>query len=937
MKKYLFFLWVLIYSKLSFGQLEVSYNITSQLFIEKKVIEIDQEIDLFNNSQGEIDTLYLNDWSNSYSSQDSQLALKFAEKFDRSFYYSSNKKKGNTKVNFISSKNSSLKWIRLKGQNDVIRIVLDNPIGKEEKFIMKLKYSISIPDISFSGGYGIDKNKYVNIKDYIISISRFENNEWVYQSNLDLNDNSLNKSDYKINWLYPKPYFLYSSIRHSRTNKIDSLKKGFYYGNKESSPHFIFSLDNNMVKYKVSDSTEIYSDIFKSSNDENTIDKIKRIYNFLNDDFKHSIEKPSSYLVSLHDYDLEPLYGLNIIPEILRPFDKTFINEIKFLKTFASEFIKKNLDINYRTQYWISDGLTIYYVMKYISSFYPEKKIIGRFSEKFFFKNYTFSKKEFNEIFMVYSELMIRNNLHQAPITSKDKLIKFNQKISIPYFVGQLFIYMENYLGDENFDQFLNNLRSVSSLNELKFLINDKLNIKNSLDILKLIEESEPLDFKIDNVNIDERFIKVTSSKNTNNKIPYKISLVRNDSVINSKWINQKSMSVQTNFNLIKGIDYVAINRNKSLPELNKINNSYYLKSNFFSKPLSIKLIKDFENPNKTQLLLNPILSYNLYDGPSFGARFHNKTLQRRPFNYFIEPTYSSYEKSLIGSFNLIYRKYKFSKSNYLTQLNLFGSSFHYAPNSLYKIIVPSINLYFRPDELISNLRHNISFSLYNIHRDSRIDNTIEPNYSIGQIKYVYSNKNLIDYFTINNSIEVSNKFNKINFEIQYRKLFPSARLLSSRIFMGTFMGNYRGLNKYFFFNLNRPNDYLFEYYYLGRSETDGFFSQQYIMNEGGFKSIIPQSSSNKSILAGNFSMGLWKWIEAYTDLGIIKNIDERPKSFYDYGLKLNFLPDYFEIFFPIASSFQNEINQSDYLSKIRFTLSLNSKQIFNLFSRTWF
>ena len=108
-------------------------------------------------------------------------------------------------------------------------------------------------------------------------------------------------------------------------------------------------------------------------------------------------------------------------------------------------------------------------------------------------------------------------------------------------------------------------------------------------------------------------------------------------------------------------------------------------------------------------------------------------------------------------------------------------------------------------------------------------------------------------------------------------------------------------------------------------------------MNEGGFKSIIPQSSSNKSILAGNFSMGLWKWIEAYTDLGIIKNIDERPKSFYDYGLKLNFLPDYFEIFFPIASSFQNEINQSDYLSKIRFTLSLNSKQIFNLFSRTWF
>jgi hypothetical protein len=108
-------------------------------------------------------------------------------------------------------------------------------------------------------------------------------------------------------------------------------------------------------------------------------------------------------------------------------------------------------------------------------------------------------------------------------------------------------------------------------------------------------------------------------------------------------------------------------------------------------------------------------------------------------------------------------------------------------------------------------------------------------------------------------------------------------------------------------------------------------------MNEGGFKSSIPDSRSNKSIVAANFSMGIWKWVEVYSDLGLIKNIDESSKTFYDYGLKLNILPDYFEIFFPLASSYQNEINQTDYLSRIRFTLSLNSKQIFNLFSRTWF
>ena len=936
MKKYLVSLSFIVFSNFNYSQLNLSYEISSELLIDKKIISIDQNITITNNSSKSLDTLYLNDWSNSYSGLDSQLALKFAEKFNRSFYYSSNKKKGNTKINLIDSNNSSLKWERLANQNDIIRLVLKKPIRRSERFTLNLNYSISLPDISFSGGYGIKKNKYVNIKDYIISVSRFENNKWYYQSNLNLNDNSINKSNYMVKWTYPKSFFLFSSLTHIDTEQRNTIKISNFQAIGEGSPHFIFSLNNNLNEYRVSDDINIYTDIFDLY-DQNTFSKINRIYKFLINDFNFFKQEKSTHLITQHDYDLEPLYGLNIIPEILSPFDKNFINEIKFLKTFTAELIRKQLDINYRSQYWISDGLTIFFIMKYINSFYPEKKIIGRFSENIFFKNYTFSEKEFNEIFMVYSELMIRNNRHQSPITSKDKLIKFNEKISIPYFLGQLFLYLEYYLQKDDFDHLLSNLSQVASLDELKILVKNKSNNNNILSLLKLVEQSEPIDLKIENVYVDDKFITVASSQNSKNKIPYEISLVRNDSIIDSKWINEKDSIVMTDFNSVKNIDYVIINASKALPESNKINNNYYLKSKFFAKPLSVKLIKDFEDPNKTQLLVNPIVSYNLYDGPSFGFRLHNKTLQRRPFNYFIEPSYSSYEKSLIGSFNFIYRKYKFSKTNYLTQFNLFGSSFHYAPNSLYKILVPSINLYFRPDELISNLRHNLSFSLYNIYRESRANNTIIPNYSIGQFEYIFSNKNLINYLTINNSLEISKKFNKASFEIQYRKLFPSARLFSSRLFFGTFIGNYRNLNSYFFFNLNRPNDYLFEYYYLGRSETEGFYSQQYIMNEGGFKSIIPESSSNKSIVAANFSMGLWKWIEIYSDLGLIKNIDESSKTFYDYGLKLNILPDYFEIFFPLASSYQNEINQTNYLSRIRFTLSLNSKQIFNLFSRTWF
>ena len=168
----------------------------------------------------------------------------------------------------------------------------------------------------------------------------------------------------------------------------------------------------------------------------------------------------------------------------------------------------------------------------------------------------------------------------------------------------------------------MSNLSKVSSLDELKILIkNQSNNNKNILNLLKLVEQRDPIDLKIEKVHVDEKFITVASSQNSKNKIPYEISLVKNNTIVDSKWVNEQDSIVRTDFKLVNDIDYVIINANKALPESNKINNNYYLKSKIFAKPLSVKLIKDFENPNKTQLLVNPIISYNLYDGPSFGLK----------------------------------------------------------------------------------------------------------------------------------------------------------------------------------------------------------------------------------------------------------------------------------------------------------------------------
>ena len=928
MRIIIFILYYLIFNYTLKAQPTARYSVDAELKVEEKIIKINQKVIVNNSSVESLDTLFFNDWSNSYSDSDSQLAQKLAEEFDRSFYVSSKKSKGYTKIISVTQNNNLINWKRLENQNDIVYVVLKNTLKSSDSLLLNFQYSVTIPNKQFTGvGY---KKDFINIRDFIIALSPYNNGEWIKQSNLNLNDNSLTKSNYRVKWTYPKNFHLLSSM-----NKLNSISKGnikiaYYKGDYQRSPKFIFSKNNQIREFKSFENT-ISTDIFKHS-EELAQFKIDRINDFLLDQLP-SKENQKSYLLTSYEYNLRPLYGLNIFPEIISPFDRSFIEEIKFLKIFSSEYVRSHFNnLNFRTNHWLSEGLSIYLIMKYISKFYPNQKLIGKLSEMSFIRNYSLSNLPFNKIFTINSEIILRRYLHQKATTSKDLLIKFNERIATPYQVGVLFTYLENYIGAERFKYILNEIYSVENMDDLIFLVDKYSSINSSVNLIKYLDSKHTLDFKIVDIKQTRDKISVYTDQKSNEVLPYKVAVIKDNKVIDSKWVSGNSFS---EFKFADA-DYIAINPLIELPEINKLNNWRSLDSKILNKPLSIKFFKDSEDPTKNQLLVNPNASYNLYDGPSFGGRFHNKTLQRRPFTFIIEPLYSTIEKTLVGSIITDFRIYNDHKSNYLTQLSFFGSSFHYASNSLYKIAVPSLKFYFRPSDLRSNLRHRLDFSWYSIQRESLSEINNTPNYSLGEIKYQFSNKGSVKYFTIEKSFEFAKDFKKLILEAQYRKLFKSGRLFSSRLFFGSFL-NKSIANNYFNFNLNKPNDYLFEYAYFGRSETKGFFSQQFILNEGGFKSIIPNTSSNQWMLSSNLSLGIWKWIEGYIDMAIIKNQFQKQKSYYDYGLRLNFVPDYLELYFPIGSSEEYSLNKYDYFSKIRFVLSLNAKDISSFFTRTWF
>ena len=86
-----------------------------------------------------------------------------------------------------------------------------------------------------------------------------------------------------------------------------------------------------------------------------------------------------------------------------------------------------------------------------------------------------------------------------------------------------------------------------------------------------------------------------------------------------------------------------------------------------------------------------------------------------------------------------------------------------------------------------------------------------------------------------------------------------------------------------------------------------------------------------------NVSTTIWKYIEAYGDMGLVKNKGINPVFVYDSGIKVDLVTDFFELYFPVYSSLGWEIGQGDYDQRIRIKFTIDPEVLFGLFRRKWY
>ena len=153
------------------------------------------------------------------------------------------------------------------------------------------------------------------------------------------------------------------------------------------------------------------------------------------------------------------------------------------------------------------------------------------------------------------------------------------------------------------------------------------------------------------------------------------------------------------------------------------------------------------------------------------------------------------------------------------------------------------------------------------------IDNSTE-NYSVFNAKY------------INSRTEVTNHFNFIqmyNFRVNLEKFLLK---WNTENYLKTIVKSiYDSMQEVFYTITPIPiflvlhwtdQQIIFLIIIIKEDPKAGFFSQQFILAEGGFKSKLDTPYANQWITTLNGSFTIWNWIEVYGDVGFIKNKNQK-------------------------------------------------------------
>lgn len=909
----LLFICVLVLS-LCVAQAQHSYEVSVSWDGSEEPLQLSQSVVWTNTSNVPLNKIYLLDWNHGYSSENSPLGIFLANEYDYKLIRATKQQRGFTHIKSIHHTSGPIVWKRLQDKIDVIELMLPNFIPPNEQFSFVLSYQVSLPDATFFT-FGRNKKELFAHHWHLLLGVLNDDGSWQLESNLGFGTPNSPEAETRYTFELPEhvekilPLSTHSSPASLLlTTKSNYQKIPFSYG----------KLVTNMLPQE-----ELSPELKEA---------LREISNFITDVF--SPEKGIVFGAFKKDYKQHPLYALESMPQFTGAFSKTQAAELKILKTLLHQCVQKRYGNQKDTSRWLTEGLPYFLWQQYVKNRYPNLKMTGNLSEWPFIKKYHFTQASYYRSWEIAANVSGNKNRGQSLVTPPNKLTRYNRRIANPNRAGLALLYLENYL-DIPLLKTLKSLPKNSKLDSLFYAQIQKTTHK-PIDWFfeHYIKQNNHDDFSIKGKKVDKNAYKI-SVTSTNNNLAVPFSVTKTNGAKSTVWLTPKDLPYNAVFDKTKTAS-ITLNKAHLIPELSLNNNSFNLGRTFFRNNLQLKLLQDIPKSGKSIVLVSPEFGYNIYDGLMAGITLGNSSLLSNNFRYKISPFYGLKSKQFngmaFGVTNLFHEK----KSHYLTRFTLFGSSYHYEPEKRYSIFTPSVEFFYRPKGIQNNHRSSLLVRHVSVNlQDLPIDDE-RRNYGVSVASFKSKNGNALENVFYRVELQWASAFKKASIETEYIVYYLPNRRAAFRIFGGSFLQN--NLNdSYFDFNTSKVNDYLFQYDLYGRSESQGFFSQQYIKAGGGLRTSGEVGGANRWLITSQVSTTLWRWIEGYAEIGWIKNTNHKAHTHWGTGVSMNIIPDFFEIHFPLYDATGNLMQKRAYANQIRFQLSLSPSGLVRLFSRTWF
>jgi len=619
------------------------------------------------------------------------------------------------------------------------------------------------------------------------------------------------------------------------------------------------------------------------------------------------------------------------------------------------------LGSNERDHPWLDEGLNSFNENRYIETKYPKRKLVGKMGGTKLSKIFDLDRHLHKDTYYQGYLLNARRNLDQPIENKSNDYTMINYGTIVYGKTALVFDYLMAYLGNDNMDKAMHAYFEKWKFkhprpNDLRKVLEQETGKNLSWFFDNMINSTNKIDYKIAKVKEVDGKLNILVKNKTKTSVPFNLARIKDGKPVETVWFDGFEKKQQFSINA-GDFESIKIDPAMDIPEINRRNNTWKSKGLFKKvEPFRMQLIGSLENPDRSQLYFMPLTGWNNYDKWMLGTAFYNSLMPARNFEFVLAPMFSITSKTLLGSGKFGYTYYPNNKIIQNVRLSMGGARYSNGETGTPATIdegpvliqanktKSELAITFKKSNVRSKKSNVLKLTNYWLiftRQESGVSiNEVLNNetalmrytdqYSINTISWDHVNQRIINPYSIDISFEQGDYFVKGAFTGKYRLSYSWGKGLDIRLFSGRFLYNeISNLDAKYGFSIDGNSDYLYNEVFLGRAETSGMLSGQFVENDGGFKNEVKMPNSMSWLSTINIQTPITRKlpVSLYADIGWASSSPE--DIVYGGGATINVIGSLLKVYFPFYAS--TDLLYPQYEKNIRFVLNIVDLNPFEL------